>query len=384
MIVSIWVLFFQVHYQTLFTSLRPADAAAIVADLDRKKISYRLADGGATILVPADVVDRTRLSVMTEDIPLKGTVGFELFDRSDMGLTDFAQKINYQRALQGELERTISTLDGVDSARVHLSLGEDRIFRDDQVPPKASVTIRMRKGLTLPTGAAQGIQRLIAAAVPSLEAANVVILDEQGRLEGMPSPAPRSGLAAISPVDEERHAVEQYYRARARMALERVYPLAGLSVVVEASALNVSTSGAGGIDWSPAARMFPLAVTITTATPIDDAAQTSAKALVATAIGFDAGKGDSIDFRTGMVQIAAVAPLPSHAARPAGIREPAFSPGDETTPVVVSILLFLALAGLGVAGLWHLLRPKRLSEADRAELAAKFRELVGEGERDAA
>ena len=264
---------------------------------------------------------------------------------------------------------------------MHLSLGEDRIFRDDQVPPKASVTIRMRKGLALPTAAAQGIQRLIAAAVPNLEAANVVILDEEGRLVGMPTPA-RADIAALSPVDEERRAVEQYYQARARMALERAYPLAGLSVAVAAGGLNVSTP-AGSADWNPNARTFPLAVAITAATPIDDATRTNAKTLVASAIGSDAGKGDSIEFRLAATETA-IAAAPSRATRLLNMREPALAPGDETTPVILSVLLFLALAGLGAAVFWHVLRPKRLSEARRDELATRFGELLGEGERDAA
>lgn len=196
LLLSVWYFVLRVPYSVLFRELRPSDAASIVSDLDRKKIPYRLADGGATVLVPADIADRTRLSVTTEDVPLKGTTGFELFDKSDMGLTDFAQKINYQRALQGELERTIQTLDGVDSVRVHLSLGEDRIFRDDQVPPKASVTVRMQKGSTLSIGTAQGIQHLVAAAVPNLDAANVVILDERGRI--VVSPGPQKTVAKRS------------------------------------------------------------------------------------------------------------------------------------------------------------------------------------------
>ena len=98
-------------YGVLFSGLRQADAATIVADLDKKKTPYRLADGGSTILIPRDVVDSTRLAIAGEDLPLKGTVGFELFNKSDMGLTEFAQRINYQRALQGELARTIMTLD---------------------------------------------------------------------------------------------------------------------------------------------------------------------------------------------------------------------------------------------------------------------------------
>src|ERR1700749_2833351 len=144
-----WFLFLRVDYQPLFTALRPADAAKIVADLDRRKVSYRLENGATTILVPAETVDATRLNLMSEDLPLKGTVGFELFNKSDMGLTEFAQKINYQRALQGELARTIMTIDVIDSARVHLSLPEPTVFREDRRAPKASVTLATRQGRRL-------------------------------------------------------------------------------------------------------------------------------------------------------------------------------------------------------------------------------------------
>src|SRR3954454_16858263 len=122
LLAAFWLLFLRTDYGVLFSRLREPDAATIVAELDKRKIPYRLEQGGTTILVPADRVDNTRLAVMGEDLPLKGQVGFELFNKSDMGLTDFAQKINYQRALQGELARTIMTVESVDSARVHLSI----------------------------------------------------------------------------------------------------------------------------------------------------------------------------------------------------------------------------------------------------------------------
>jgi len=291
-----------------------------------------------------------------------------------MGLTDFAQKINFQRALQGELERTIATLDGVDSARVHLSLGEDRIFRDDQVPPKASVTIRMRRGLTLAANAAQGIQRLIAAAVPGLEAANVVILDEQGRIVGAPPPGRAEPL---SPADEERRAIEQYYQARARLALDRAYPLAALTV-------GVSASGANAADWNPGARTFPLAVTIVSSNVVDDATRANAKALVAAAIASDPAKGDTLDFRVQDSEARTGTSSPARVAHDIATGEAPLSPNDGAMPLVLSVLLFLALVGLVSAALWHLLRPRRLADTRRAELAAKFREILGEGERDAA
>src|SRR5262245_47173076 len=100
----------------LFKDLRPMDAATIVAELDKRKVAYELRDGGQTILVSEKIVDSTRLAIMSQELPLKGVVGFELFNKSDMGLTEFAQQINYRRALQGEIARTIMALDTVESA----------------------------------------------------------------------------------------------------------------------------------------------------------------------------------------------------------------------------------------------------------------------------
>lgn len=213
-----WVMFFRPTYQTLLSDLRPADASAIVAELDRKKVPYRLADGGATILVPSELVDGARLDVMGGDEPSRGTVGFELFNKSDMGLTDFAQKINYQRALQGELARTIMTFAGVDSVRVHLSLGEEHVFREDQVAPKASVTVHMKRNAALTQAIAQGIRRMVAAAVPRMDVADVVVLDEYGQavtsaasiVEAPPVVAPvhpamrRDPFPVLPPVEDER------------------------------------------------------------------------------------------------------------------------------------------------------------------------------------
>ncbi len=384
--VAIWVLFFRVTYQPLFTQLRPTDAGAIAADLDRKKIPYRLADGGATILVPEDIVDRTRLDVMTEDVPLKGTVGFELFDKSDMGLTDFAQKINYQRALQGELERTISTLDGVDSARVHLSLGEDRIFRDDRVPPKASVTIRMQKGSVLSASSAQGIQRLIAAAVPNLETANVVILDNNGRVVG-PAASPRTDEDILQPLEQEKRAIEQYYQARARLALERAYPLGAFGVDVSADMQGQPAAqpetGASAPDWTAATRSFPLKVTIVPSAMLDSAARDNVRSLVAAAVGFDPAKSDTIEFGSTPDQTLAPAiTAPKKISAPArGADDSSSLPTVDSVQPLLTVLLFLLLFGIACAVLWRLRRPKRLTEAQRTQLAAKFRSLLEQGDR---
>ena len=138
------------NYQVLFSDLRPQDAATIVAELERQKMPYRLAGGGTSVLVPEAEVHTARLKVMSRDLPLKGTVGFELFNNADLGLTEFAQKVNYQRALQGELARTIMSLTEIDSARVHLSIPESGLFRRSGAKPRASVALSTRTGAELP------------------------------------------------------------------------------------------------------------------------------------------------------------------------------------------------------------------------------------------
>ena len=166
--------------QVLFSDLEPQDAAAIVSELDRMKIPYKLDDGGKKILVSADTVYKTRLKLMDKGVPLRGGVGFEIFDNNQFGMTEFAQKINLQRALQGELARTIMALDEVKFARVYLVMPETSIFRQNKTSTKASVTLTMKGDSRLSDEQVLGIQRLVAAAVPSLDSSKVTILDQRG------------------------------------------------------------------------------------------------------------------------------------------------------------------------------------------------------------
>jgi flagellar M-ring protein FliF len=152
----------------------------MTAELDRMKVPYRLADEGATILTEADVVHKTRLKLMAKELPLHGGVGFELFNAGDFGMTEFAQKVNYQRALQGELTRTILSITDVKSARIHVALAEDGLFKRADNKPKASVTIALKDGRTLTSEQTAGIQRLVAASVPGLVSQDVTIVNEQG------------------------------------------------------------------------------------------------------------------------------------------------------------------------------------------------------------
>jgi flagellar M-ring protein FliF len=377
LLAGLWFFVLQPNYSVLFTQLRATDAATIVAELDRTKVPYRLSDGGATILVPADLVDRTRLNVMTEDLPLKGTVGFELFDKSDMGLTDFAQKINYQRALQGELERTIDSLDGVDSARVHLSLGEDRIFQDDRVPPKASIEVRMREGHVLSGPAARGIQKLVAASVPNLEPANVVVLDAFGQVVNTAGEPSKPSAEAASAPDEERSAVEHYYEARVRRSLERAYPLNTITVQVRADVPVGTDDTLAG--WSPAVRTFALHVTLSPVLALDQAAIDNIQTLLAGAIGFDAAKNDSMNVVP--VTTADDYRPPARRAKLPDATETLNMPDgavSQTSPFVIAAVVVLA----ALAGLLLLRRrsPRRLSDDERQAFAARLQAAMsGEG-----
>jgi flagellar M-ring protein FliF len=177
-VAAAWLL--RTDYQVLFADLKPQDAAQMTAELDRQKVGYRLSDDSTTILVDANIVHATRLKLMGKDLPLHGAAGFELFNNGDFGMTEFAQKINYQRALQGEITRTILALSEVREARVHLALPEDGLFKRSNSKPKAAITLSLKAGQSLRPEQVSGIQRLVAAAVPGILAQDVTIVDQQG------------------------------------------------------------------------------------------------------------------------------------------------------------------------------------------------------------
>lgn len=286
-------------YDVLFSDLRQADAATIVAELEKDKVPYRLDDGGATILAPADRIDQIRLEIMGADLPLKGTVGFELFNKSDMGVTEFAQRINYQRAIQGELARTIMTIDAIDTARVHLTLPEPSIFRAERKPAKASVTLVTRPGRVLERETVAGIQRLVAASVPDLEPTSVVILDAHGSLAaGVVATAASTPETATSASVHQTRAVEQFYVAALRRALDPLYPGARIAVVAPADqwAAAPEERDAALASWRPGSRDFRLRVEIATPSALSQNQQDDIGLIVAEEIGWSAERGDLLVF----------------------------------------------------------------------------------------
>ncbi|EDT38687.1 flagellar basal-body MS-ring/collar protein FliF [Burkholderia ambifaria] len=216
-------------YQILARDLKPQDAAAVAAQLDKEKIPFRYDESTAAILVPANDARAARVRLTSADLRLQGVAGFELFNQSDFGLTEFAQKVNYQRALQGELARTIATLDAIELARVHLSLPEASLFRRDRGRPKASVALFVRDGHALEPDVVKGIQRLVAAAVPEMSAADVSVLNQSG------ASADARGADVDDPKFALKNAVEQRYEHK---ILAQIAPIAGAgraTVSVDAS-----------------------------------------------------------------------------------------------------------------------------------------------------
>lgn len=175
---GIWAM--QTNYQVLFAELDPRDAAAIVEELKRAKIHYKIADSGSKILVEEKLVHETRLKLMGRGVTISGGVGFEIFDGKDVGMTEYTQKINYQRALQGELARTIMAMNQVKLARVHLVISESSIFKRQKSKPKAAVSLILKPDAGLSNEQILGIQRLVAAAVPGLEPTAVTVSDQRG------------------------------------------------------------------------------------------------------------------------------------------------------------------------------------------------------------
>lgn len=183
LIVIAWVcyLVFRENLDVLFADLDARDQAAIVSQLDKLKIPYKISEDGRSILVERDTVHQTRLKVMADGVDIKGTVGFEVFNGADYGASEFAQKINFQRALQGELSRTILSIEGVKYARVLLAMPDGGYLRKrDAKPVKASVALTLKDGASLTPEQVLGIQRLVASSVQDLDAASVVVSDQKG------------------------------------------------------------------------------------------------------------------------------------------------------------------------------------------------------------
>jgi flagellar M-ring protein FliF len=205
----------QTSFDTLASSKNPSDAAAITKELDNLGIRYELADGGTTVKVPKGDLDRARIELASSNVLDGGGVGMEIFDKSNLTATDFTNRVNLVRATEGELSRTISQLDPVESATVKIAMPQEQLFTDEAQPTTAAVVLQMRPGQVLEPGQVKGITRIVAMAVPGLKTADVTITDSQGNiLEG--GDATASGASAAS----DRFALESHYERGVQSKLD--------------------------------------------------------------------------------------------------------------------------------------------------------------------
>jgi flagellar M-ring protein FliF len=169
------------NYTVLFSEMDPESASSVVGKLKAAKITYTVDDGGRTIRVPSEHVDELRLDMAGQGLPTSGRIGFEIFDRTAFGVTDFLEHVNYRRALEGELARTISTISEVASARVHLAMPKPSVFAGQDQSAKASVVLKLRTNNRLAASTVNAVAGLVAAGVEGLKPESVVIIDTFGR-----------------------------------------------------------------------------------------------------------------------------------------------------------------------------------------------------------
>lgn len=169
-------------YKTLYGNLSQSDASQVIERLKEKRIPYQLKDNGATIDVPEQNVYETRLDLARDGLPTGGGAGFELFDKSSYGMTEFLQDVNYKRALQGELARTISSFKKIQEARVHLTIPKDRLFIGDEDKAKAAIIVKLKGGYSLGKEDVMAIASLVSGAVKGLGMEDIQIVDTNGKL----------------------------------------------------------------------------------------------------------------------------------------------------------------------------------------------------------
>lgn len=366
----------------LYQDLRPADAAAVVAELKAQNVDYEIKDGGTRILVPAAGIDAVRLDVAASELPVKGLDGFELFDDTDMGLTDFAQKIKYQRAIQGELARTIMRMDGVKEARVHISIPERSVFRSEQSEAKAAVALVTRAAEFETPERIEGIQELVASAIADLSTSDVVVINEHGKVISPKVVSPVADVAPVRPAAAPANAETMAREARLADALGRAFP--GRSFEVSLSTVPVPVPAQATSPETLSTADVPPAIVVNVATaPV--LTPTEQERVRSEMIAVDADLAPKTEVRFALTQPARVletpaaipfpaasSMAPASAARPQQAETPTagFFPQLAASPFlwigVGSVVLVLILGGV----LWRVVQSRpALSAEDQRRFA---------------
>ncbi len=249
LVVSVGVLTYMINVsneaslEPLFTNLNSQDLGTILTRLDKQNIEYKVDQERRTILVPANKVLELRVKLAEEGLPRFGGIGFELFDKASFGMSEFEQRINLQRAMEGELSRTISNIKDVESARVHLVLPEKSLFSESQDRASASVIVKMGSNGSLPQSIVQAITHLVSSAVEGLGPNQVTIVDTQGRL--LSTNNGDSKFAAGAQVFDQKLSIERNLEDR---VVSLLTPVVGLGKVIARATVDIDFTQTESMD----------------------------------------------------------------------------------------------------------------------------------------
>lgn len=236
--VVFWLWSQQPDYRVLFSNFSDKDGGAIVAALDKMNVSYKLSDSGTAILVPASQVHQARLKMASQGLPKGGNVGFELLEKQQFGVSQFVEQVNFQRGLEGELERSIQAIDAVESAIIHLAIPKQSVFVRDQQKPTASVLVNVLPGRNLDANQVSAVVHLVASSVPHLPATNVTVVDQNGNL--LSDTSKKRGAKHLDP--SQLKYINELQQSIARRVESIIAPIVGPG--------NVRAEASAEIDYS--------------------------------------------------------------------------------------------------------------------------------------
>ncbi len=233
-----WLWSQQPDYRVLFSNYSDKDGGAIVAALEKMNVPYKFSDSGTAILVPAAQVHQARLKLASDGLPKGGNIGFEILENQKFGVSQFVEQVNFQRALEGELERSIQSIGAVEVARIHLAIPKASVFVRDQQKPTASVLLNLRAGRSLDAQQVGAVVHLVASSVPDLPAANVTVVDQNGNL--LSDTSKKMGANNLDPTQIKY--VDEIQQSIAKRVESIITPIVG--------AKNVRAEASAEIDFS--------------------------------------------------------------------------------------------------------------------------------------
>ncbi len=236
--VVFWLWSQQPDYRVLFSNYSDKDGGSIVAALEKMNVPYKFSDSGTAILVPAAQVHQARLKLASDGLPKGGNIGFEILENQKFGVSQFVEQVNFQRALEGELERSIQAIGAVEVARIHLAIPKASVFVRDQQKPTASVLLNLRAGRSLDAQQVGAVVHLVASSVPDLPAANVTVVDQNGNL--LSDTSKKMGANNLDPTQLKY--VDEIQQSIAKRVESIISPIVG--------AKNVRAEASAEIDFS--------------------------------------------------------------------------------------------------------------------------------------